>query len=138
MSKVLLAVTLSQGRILRLPRNYFGAIFGIVVFLILAIVSGVIKQFQFLNIGLILPGTIIFTLVVLPFNLHFPIDVINVFYYLFSFGISSIPAGFIGSRLFSINESVGIGLLIIYLFYLLSVIVIGYLITGNFYFDATS
>jgi len=136
MSKVFLDATRNQDKILRLPRNYFGAIFGTVVFLILAIASGAIKQFQLLNIGLILPGTVIFTLVILPFNLHFPIDVINIFYYLFSFGVSSIPAGFIGSRLFSINKTVGIRLLIIYLFYLLSVIIIGYLITGNFYFDA--
>lgn len=49
MSKVIIATTLDQDKILKMPRKYFGAILGIVVFLILTMVSGLIKELQLLG-----------------------------------------------------------------------------------------
>ncbi len=131
-SKVIQETTTDQDKLLRMPRKYFGAILGIVVFLTLAMVSGFIKQLQLLSIGLTLPGAIIFIFIILP--LKFPSEIVTILHYLFIFGISSIPAGFIGSRLISTNKAVGIRLLVIYLLYLLSVIIIGYIIVGDFYY----
>ena len=113
-------------------RKYFGTIIGVITFLSLVFVIAQVKQLQILSNSLILPGAALFVFIILPLRL--PSVAITILHYLFIFGVSSIPAGFIGSLLISTKKSVGIRVLVIYLLYLLLVAILIYFIVGDFNF----
>jgi len=96
----------SQDKILGIPRSYFGAILGMVIFLIIAIVNSKWsnKAIPTSKHWIAYSGNnnIWFSHTPLQFSSFDQCD--NLFYYLFSFHVLSIPAGFLGSRLYSVNR----------------------------------
>ena len=131
-----------EPKVLGLPRSRIGAAIGVLVFIVISILAWEIKALEFVFIGLLLPGILVFLLLslvlyLLGLDLEYLFNVSPLAYNIIRFGValifSSPLAAIIGARLISTDKSVrknGFTLLVIYLTVLS---IIGFCILSGFY-----